>query len=89
MFPDKIEKVILYGSYARNEPNNNSDIDILVICRGVVDAKLREQIYGICYDINSKYDVWIDLSLLSENDLNTIRGKQPFVRNAFAEGIFL
>ncbi len=89
LLPNRINKLILYGSYARKEASGNSDIDILVICNGAVDSQLREQIYNECYKINSQYDVWIDVSLLAENDLKTIRGKQPYIQNALYEGIAL
>ena len=87
--PGKIKKIILYGSYARNSYHSDSDIDILLIMESRIDESLRKQIYGICYDLNSKYDIWIDISLLSEDDLSTIRGKQPYVQNALIEGIVL
>ncbi|MBI1937304.1 MAG: nucleotidyltransferase domain-containing protein [Ignavibacteriales bacterium] len=89
LLPAKINKIILYGSYARKEASTDSDIDVLVICNGMIDSQLRERIYEECYTINSKYDVWIDVSLLSENDLTTIRGKQPYIQNALCEGIVL
>jgi predicted nucleotidyltransferase len=89
LLPDRINKMILYGSYARREASSDSDIDILVICNGVIDSQLREQIYDECYKINSQYDVWIDISLLAEDDLKTIRGKQPYIQNALYEGIAL
>ncbi|MCL6097420.1 MAG: nucleotidyltransferase domain-containing protein [Bacteroidetes bacterium] len=87
--PGKIKKIILYGSYARNSYHSESDIDILLIMESKIDEPLRKQIYDICYDLNSMYDIWIDISLLSEDDLSTIRGKQPYVQNALVEGIVL
>ena len=87
--PAKIKKIILYGSHARNSSHNDSDVDILLIIEGKVDELLRKQIYNVCYDLNSMYDIWIDVSLLSEDDMSTIRGKQPFVQNALLEGIVL
>lgn len=89
LLPDRINRMILYGSYSRKEATSDSDIDILVICNGAVDSQLREQIYNECYKINSQYDVWIDVSLLAEDDLKTIRGKQPYIQNALYEGIAL
>lgn len=88
-FPYRIKKIILYGSYARKSYNRDSDIDLLLIIDGKIDGQLRNQIYNICYDLNSMYDIWIDVSLLSEGDLNTLRGKQPYVQNALLEGIVL
>lgn len=86
LLPDRINKMILYGFYARKEASSDSNIDMLVICNGLVDSQLREQIYNECYKINAKYDVWIDVSLLAESDLTTIRDKQPYIQNALYEG---
>lgn len=33
-FPGRIERVVLFGSWARGEANEDSDVDVLVLLRG-------------------------------------------------------
>ncbi len=80
-------KIIVYGSFVRNEENKNSDLDILIIFNSDVDWEIRNKVFEICSDLNLKYDIWIDVSYLSLSEMNTIKGKQPFVQNALQEGI--
>ena len=49
-YKGQILEVILYGSVARNEPDEDSDIDLLVVtAQG--DQELRDEISMACYDI--------------------------------------
>jgi predicted nucleotidyltransferase len=41
IFNDKLDKVIIYGSYARGEDDNESDIDIMVLVNEK-DEELRK-----------------------------------------------
>ncbi len=80
-------KIILYGSFARKEENINSDLDILIIFNSDINWKIKDIVFEICNDLNLKYDMWIDISFLSLNEMNTIKGKQPYIQNALHEGI--
>ncbi|MCA1916966.1 nucleotidyltransferase domain-containing protein [Methanospirillum hungatei] len=49
-YEDRIEEVILYGSVARSENNENSDVDLLII--GTEDSSEVElDIIGMSFDI--------------------------------------
>lgn len=85
--PGLVNSVILYGSHARGDVNQYSDLDILLILDYKIDWQLKDKIYEVCSNLNLKYDVWIDVSILSQDDMESIRGKQPFVQNALREGI--
>ncbi|MDP2300937.1 MAG: nucleotidyltransferase domain-containing protein [Phaeovulum sp.] len=85
--PGLIQKVILYGSHVSGKANENSDIDLLLLLNKDIEWQTKECIYDICNNINLKYDVWIDVNWIPVDDLNSIRGKQPFVQNALNEGI--
>ncbi len=85
--PGLIQRVILYGSYIKGKANENSDLDFLLLLNNDIDWETKRVIYDISNNINIKYDVWVDINWISKNDLNSLRGKQPFVQNALAEGI--
>jgi len=87
LIPNMIISVILYGSYARGDSNKYSDLDILIITKDKIDWLMKDKIYEACSDLNLKYDIWIDVSIIAQNEMDGIKGKQPFVVNALNEGI--
>ncbi len=88
-FPDYIEKVIFFGSRVNGNAQEYSDYDILLILKKSYDWRLENEIYGKCCDINLKYDIIIDIKIISKEELQTIRGKQPFIQNAITYGVII
>jgi len=86
-FPGLIGRVILYGSQATGEANEDSDFDVLVITRYESDWRMKEAVMNVCYRIDLKYDVVTDVKILAENELRTIKGRQPYIREAFSTGV--
>ena len=87
-FGNKIKDVILFGSQASDRANEYSDYDILIILNSDYDTKFEDQIIDICYDIDLKYNILTDTHILSKNELNTLRGRQPVFTNAMKNGIY-
>lgn len=87
-FGDKIKDVILFGSQASDRANEYSDYDILIILNSDYDTKFEDQIIDICYDIDLKYNILTDTHILSKNELNTLRRRQPVFTNAMKNGIY-
>ena len=52
----QVECAYLYGSYARNEANSKSDIDILVVCHGM-GLKFFEMASDLEEALNKKVDI--------------------------------
>jgi hypothetical protein len=50
-------EVIIYGSKARGDDEEFSDIDLLILVDSQINRKLKEEITEITYDIELKYDV--------------------------------
>ena len=51
----KIEELVLYGSVARNQPDDESDIDLLVLTTKPLTRFERHQITDIVFEINLQY----------------------------------
>ena len=94
IFQNHLKQVILYGSYARGEQNQNgetSDIDILILVNLDKDKikKLKKKVIEYSYDINLKYNIL--LSPIIENDKcyeNRLK-YIVFYKNIEKEGVLL
>ena len=56
---DMLTKVILYGSYARGDYRENSDVDIMVLT-ALTDDEIRdikETIFNLAFDFQMKYGI--------------------------------
>ena len=56
---NKLVEVILYGSYARGDYTENSDVDILIIVNRKLTPEEESEISRICLDYLLKYEVVI------------------------------
>ncbi|MCP8317174.1 MAG: nucleotidyltransferase domain-containing protein, partial [archaeon] len=65
---DRIDSIILYGSVARNEAREESDIDILVITKDK-DIKIYDKISKIRTDIDLDNNTLTSLLSLSRREL--------------------
>lgn len=86
-FPGDIDKIILFGSQVKGKSTSNSDYDILIIVNKNYDWKFKNKIYDIIYDFDLMYDILTDIKIISTEELTTIKGKQPFILEAFKYGI--
>lgn len=85
---NNLNEVILFGSMASGKATEGSDYDILIILNKKYDWRDENKIMDLCYDIDLKYNILIDPHILSTEEINTIRGKQPIFVNAINSGIY-
>ena len=73
----KLTKVILYGSYARGDNRDNSDIDIMVLTTLTDDEieKIENRIFDLAFDFEMEYG--IDISVILKNEEHLSRGFDP------------
>lgn len=88
-FPDDIENVILFGSRVTGDAGEYSDYDVLVILKNEYDWKFKNEIYDTTWEIDFKHDILTDVKVISVGELQTIKGKQPFIQDALEEGVVL
>lgn len=84
-------KVILYGSYARGDYRDNSDIDIMVLTTLTDDEikKTEKEIFNLAFDFQMEYGVDISVTVKNEEHFNYWLGVLPFYNNVQREGIVL
>jgi len=87
-YGDSVRDVILFGSQAHGNSDIFSDYDVLIILGEKYSGKDENKILDLCYDIDLKYDILLDVHIISEKELRTIRGKQPIFVNAIKSGIY-
>ena len=62
-----IEKIYLFGSYAKNKQNKNSDLDLII-----VSQNNKEEIYKIIEEISKKTGFSIQIILFNREKFNKI-----------------
>jgi predicted nucleotidyltransferase len=89
LYGDKLEQLILYGSYARNEQEPESDIDIMIFWDEDEAAlrKYRDKIVDIMTNLSLKYDTFISLTKETVSRYNEYLDALPYFKNVYNEGI--
>jgi predicted nucleotidyltransferase len=82
---DEIESIILFGSVARGEAQEDSDIDILVIIKEE-DFKLRRLFIGEAFDTFIKTGKNVSAKVISHDDFH-LRKNYSFLKNVMADGV--
>ena len=89
LYGDRLDRVVLYGSYARGDFHPESDVDFLIILRDANFRQSREtdKFWDLTWDTWLRYGVWLSVRVVS------IEGYQQsdlfFYRNVRHEGISL
>jgi len=71
-YRDKIDSIILFGSVARGEAKEDSDIDVLIVIKKE-DFKLRRALIGVAFDILLETGSDISVKVLSKNEFEDRR----------------
>jgi len=86
LYGERLKKVILYGSWARGEATEESDIDLLVVLEGeVIPGREIDRMIDIITEMNLKYGVLISVHPVSEVDFHKL--KSPLLINVRREGV--
>ena len=87
-YAHRLKGIVLFGSYARGDFTEGSDIDLLVLLRPLPDPLAeRERIFPAICDLSLKHDVVLSLVLM---DFDAFRSRMtPLTLNAGKEGVWI
>lgn len=89
IFSSNILAVILYGSVARNDNTDDSDIDIVIIIKNEMDDATKERFIHWSAELDLRYDRVFSIIDIQEENMEKWRNVLPFYQNIQKEGIIL
>ncbi len=64
---DKLDKIVLFGSYARGDYDEESDVDVLILVKEIPTLKEKQKIIKIASMYSLKYDILISPVIYPKN----------------------
>jgi predicted nucleotidyltransferase len=88
---DKLNKVILYGSYARGDYDDQSDIDIMILADIPHESCWNEylRISDLTWELDLVHGVLVSIHVTDSETFNKYINVLPFYVNVMREGIEL
>lgn len=84
-----LDSVILYGSYARGDYDDESDIDIMlkINCEPAELEAYEDDIARICSMLSLEYDVTVSIHTVSLSVFERFKDALPFYKSIEEEGV--
>jgi predicted nucleotidyltransferase len=88
VFGEKLDSVILYGSYARGDYDSESDIDVMIIADINTDEirNYEELLFDYSFEMDLKYDIVLSIMIKDKKTFEQWK-ELPFYKNVIREGI--
>ncbi|MBC8384082.1 MAG: nucleotidyltransferase domain-containing protein [Candidatus Cloacimonetes bacterium] len=86
---NKLKTIILYGSYARNEQSDDSDLDLAVIYDSELGEKEKKKVADISCELSLKYDILLSIIYRSKKDFDEYSKFVPFYQVVNKQGIVI
>ncbi len=88
LYGNRLSRIILYGSYARGDNTEESDIDIMIVldCDAEEIKKLRGLTAEMASDISLEQEVFLSVLLRDKKNFEDNLAVLPFYQNIVREG---
>ncbi|MCD8222132.1 MAG: nucleotidyltransferase domain-containing protein [Clostridiales bacterium] len=89
IYGNQLNRIILYGSYARGDHTDESDIDIMILldCDRDEIRKLRDRTSEMASDISLEEGVFVSILLRDRKHFEENQDFLPFYQNVAKEGV--
>jgi predicted nucleotidyltransferase len=86
LYGSRLKTILLYGSWARGNAGEDSDIDVVVVLRGdIIPGREIDRMIDIITEMNMKYNTLISVYPVSETMYTMV--KSPLLLNIHKEGV--
>lgn len=89
IFGANLKKIFLYGSYARGDYNESSDVDILILV-DLDDAQIKQKMSELAdytFEMELKCELQLSPIVINEEQFEYWSDTLPFYKNVLKEGI--
>lgn len=87
LLKDSVKQLKLYGSYARGDHSNDSDIDIFLVYDETRIKNIDDLISEISVEYQLKYGIMINIYDMSISYYNKYKNISPLIKNVEREGV--
>ena len=91
MLGESLRRIIVYGSYARGDYRENSDVDIMILVK-MSDEEIRavkNNIYDLAFDVEMNTGIQLSPIIKNEAQYEYWVDTLPFYRNVRDEGVIM
>lgn len=89
IYGDSLEKIVLYGSYARGEETEESDVDVALIVNSANTESMHDEMIDLVVGYELEQAVTISVVPVEFEQYQEWRKVLPFYKNMDKEGIVL
>lgn len=91
IFGKYLIRIMLYGSYARGDFNQNSDVDIMILAdlQPIEVSSYADKVYDITYDFEMKYEIEINPSVQIVQIYDQWKNAYPFFSSIEKDGVMV
>lgn len=91
IYGQSIKNIVMYGSFARGDFDDESDIDFAAIVVGERQElqKKLEEVWDKASDIGLEYDAVVSLVVIPYDEFIQYKDKLPYYQNIDKEGIIV
>lgn len=89
IFRNNVSMIILYGSVARGDATQESDVDIAIIVRSQMDNATKRHFFCWAADMDIRYERVFSIVDILEDNMRKWENVLPFYQNVKKEGIVL
>ena len=91
VYGDSLVKVIMYGSYARGDFDDYSDVDIAAIVKGERAALQKDlkKVWDVSADMGLEYETIVSPAVIPFDEYEQYRNDIPYYMNIEKEGVIV